>query len=323
MSLIHIARNNTVLGQYTEAEVRAGLSSGAFLTTDLAWRAGKKDWAPLGAWPEFADAPPPVGVVPPALSGDHMIPQPPPVAAVELPPAPAWECSGAAGAAGRYFESVKAILVKPTETFAALPQDGPIARALGFYAVALVATALVCGVSQVMTAKSIPSESIAELQKTLPQWAGLLRQAQESSGLAIFAASTLLVLAGTILYRAIYWPLLHYCLKICGAGDAPLSRTVRPLAYVEGAVGIAGLPFALGGLIPVVGPMFGLGGLVLLVYSLVLSVIALMKVRRCGAGSAIGAYLLTLVFGCCLYALFSFVLVFTIMSAVGMPKPHP
>ena len=40
MSLIHIARNNAVLGQYAEDAVRDGLANGTFLLSDLAWKEG-------------------------------------------------------------------------------------------------------------------------------------------------------------------------------------------------------------------------------------------------------------------------------------------
>ncbi len=55
-SPIHVARKTVQLGVFTPAEVVAGLASGRFLPTDLAWTNGLAAWKPLGEWPEFAAA---------------------------------------------------------------------------------------------------------------------------------------------------------------------------------------------------------------------------------------------------------------------------
>ena len=50
---IHVARNSTQLGVFAPEEIVAGLSSGRFLASDLAWRDGMPAWTPLGDWAEF------------------------------------------------------------------------------------------------------------------------------------------------------------------------------------------------------------------------------------------------------------------------------
>lgn len=55
---IHLARDGSALGIFTADEVRAGLQSGRFLSSDLAWREGMPNWVALAAWPEFAGAAP-------------------------------------------------------------------------------------------------------------------------------------------------------------------------------------------------------------------------------------------------------------------------
>ena len=57
VSMIHIARNNQHLGQFSEEEVRQKLSAGEFLPTDLAWRAGMAGWEPLGNVLQTGSAP--------------------------------------------------------------------------------------------------------------------------------------------------------------------------------------------------------------------------------------------------------------------------
>lgn len=54
---IHLARDGSALGIFTESEVREGLASGRFVLSDLAWREGASAWTPLSTWPEFATAP--------------------------------------------------------------------------------------------------------------------------------------------------------------------------------------------------------------------------------------------------------------------------
>ena len=53
---IHVARNSAQLGVFAPEEIIAGLQSGRFLASDLAWRDGMPAWTPLGDWPEFRGA---------------------------------------------------------------------------------------------------------------------------------------------------------------------------------------------------------------------------------------------------------------------------
>jgi len=53
---IHIARDSAQLGVFAPEEIIAGLRSGRFLASDLAWRDGMPAWTPLGDWSEFRGA---------------------------------------------------------------------------------------------------------------------------------------------------------------------------------------------------------------------------------------------------------------------------
>jgi hypothetical protein len=53
---IHVARNSAQLGVFAPEEIQAGLQSGRFLASDLAWRDGMAAWTPLGDWSEFRAA---------------------------------------------------------------------------------------------------------------------------------------------------------------------------------------------------------------------------------------------------------------------------
>ena len=70
---IHVARRAAQLGVFTPEEIVAGLRSGRFLPSDLAWRDGMASWLPLGEWPEFR------GIVAPPSLGAAALPEPTPL----------------------------------------------------------------------------------------------------------------------------------------------------------------------------------------------------------------------------------------------------
>lgn len=43
----HVGRDGQQFGQFTEEQIRQGLESGRFLTSDLTWREGMPQWKPL------------------------------------------------------------------------------------------------------------------------------------------------------------------------------------------------------------------------------------------------------------------------------------
>lgn len=63
---IHLARDGSALGIFSDAEVREGLASGRFRGSDLAWRQGMATWTPLSEWPAFAGLNTPLPAAAPA-----------------------------------------------------------------------------------------------------------------------------------------------------------------------------------------------------------------------------------------------------------------
>ncbi len=113
---IHVARNSAQLGIFSSEDILAGLQSGRFLASDLAWREGMPAWTPLGDWPEFRGfgAPPPHAQ--PAESGEP------------APAMPSWE-SGTSFS--HYVATIKEVALDPVRTFANL-RDGGYARPISF-----------------------------------------------------------------------------------------------------------------------------------------------------------------------------------------------
>ncbi|MFM8904035.1 MAG: GYF domain-containing protein [Verrucomicrobiota bacterium] len=105
---IHIARKGAQLGVFTSEEVRAGLATGRFITTDLAWREGMSEWKALGEWPDFA------GAVPPSSPGF-------PSAAAERQPTPSWERGASFG---NFCATIKEVALDPVRTFDGMGPGG-------------------------------------------------------------------------------------------------------------------------------------------------------------------------------------------------------
>jgi len=96
---IHVARNSAQLGIFAPEEIQAGLQSGRFHASDLAWRDGMAAWTPLGDWSEFRG----VGVPPPS----------PGVRVADAPPASTipWEQGKSLGS---FFATIKMAIMNPS-----------------------------------------------------------------------------------------------------------------------------------------------------------------------------------------------------------------
>ena len=95
---IHIARNSAQLGIFAPEDIIAGLQSGRFLASDLAWRDGMAAWTPLGDWPEFR------------LTGVPASPSSMPAEPMSVSTIP-WEQGKSLGS---FFATLKAAIVNPT-----------------------------------------------------------------------------------------------------------------------------------------------------------------------------------------------------------------
>src|SRR5215470_10477122 len=71
MAMIHVNRGGTSLGVFSEEEVREGLGTGRFVSTDIGWREGMANWQPLSQFPELGAAAP---TAPPAQIATGVIP---------------------------------------------------------------------------------------------------------------------------------------------------------------------------------------------------------------------------------------------------------
>lgn len=291
MSLIHVARNNSVLGQFTEEEIRAGLANGTYLGSDLAWKAGKKDWAPLCSWPEFGKQ----NADRTASGGGEMLPQPPPCESGDAPAMPTWERPEAGGIALRYFASVKEILFRPTATFSAMPAQGGLLRPMSFYMLTQFPTAILMGAA----AWALSGTHVAaEKNPGMEAFGGLDGGALASAYLLFLG-----LLAPVLVF--VWSAIQHAILKLWGVANEDYEATLRVIAYIWGATGLLSLPFSLLSMLPVVGQFFGTITLPIGVYGMVIQIIALMKVHKADGAKVTGAVLSPILLCCCGGAIFA------------------
>ncbi|MDP4893880.1 MAG: DUF4339 domain-containing protein [Opitutales bacterium] len=112
---IHVARHQQQLGVFAAEDIVAGLASGRFLASDLAWREGMAAWTPLGDWAEFRG-----GGVPPPAPGQNKD--------AAVPAMPSWEHGASVG---NFIATIKEVALDPVRTFANL-RDGGFARPISF-----------------------------------------------------------------------------------------------------------------------------------------------------------------------------------------------
>lgn len=91
----HLGRDGSPLGEFPEAEILSGLTTGRFLATDLAWSAGMPDWKPLSEVLPQAASLPAASSNAPSSPADLEVLRPdaapyPKALPTPAPPAPGW-----------------------------------------------------------------------------------------------------------------------------------------------------------------------------------------------------------------------------------------
>ena len=224
---IHIARNSVQLGIFASEDVVAGLSSGRFHATDLAWRDGMQTWMPLGDWPEFRAA---------------GVPSSPGATAADTP-APSivpWEQGKSVGS---FFATIKAVV------------SGPASFASGRFAFGDWLTFCYVGVLLSMPFQLCnalvfgdKNAEIAELLRRLhnpelDKFAEQLSQAEPAPvGLTIFGLLMGMAFA-PLLYA--FFAVLHWLGQRVFRYHVPLERTVSANLLVTSAMLVLMAPLQL------------------------------------------------------------------------------
>jgi hypothetical protein len=263
MPMIHVARDGAKLGEFTLEQIRAGLTTGQFRSTDLAWQSGMAEWRPISELVGATSAPPPA-VTPLSVT-------PAPAAAASGLP---WEHRQQLGLVKAWFDTVSLLITRPSDAFTMMRPDGGMTDPLLF--------GLIGG-----CAGSVVSILFQGLMSSIPGFAGnaeLFRHFGVShlAFLIIYAVlSPLLVAFGLFLGSAI----LHLCLMLVGGANRSFETTFRVVCFSGGAANLFSM-------IPMC------GGFIAAIYQVVLNCIGLSRAHPTTTGKALLAIFLPLIVCC-------------------------
>src|SRR6058998_3151506 len=122
MAMIHVNRGATSLGVFSEEEVREGLRTGRFVSTDIGWREGMANWQPLSQFTELGAGAPgaPPSPVSAAVTSEAAAPR------SGLP----WEHRPERGFFNAFVETLVMVLTKPGEAFTVMKREGGLGEPL-------------------------------------------------------------------------------------------------------------------------------------------------------------------------------------------------
>ena len=265
MAMIHVNRGATSLGVFSEEEVREGLRTGRFVSTDIGWREGMANWQPLSQLPELGGAPPaapPPTQISAGATSEGTV-------RTGLP----WEHRQERGFFNAFVETLVMVLTKPAEAFGVMKREGGLGEPLIY---ALIGGCL-GGIVSVLFSLGLQSAGFfADRHDTFTAMAGM------GAGSAAFIV---LVPLFVIIALFIGSAIIHLCLMIVGGANHSFETTFRVLAFSQGSTG----PLQM---IPVC------GGMIAGVWALVCNCIGLARAHETDTGRAVVAVFLPLIVCC-------------------------
>ena len=268
MANIHIARGQTKLGTFAEEEVQAGLRTGRFTSTDLAWREGMASWLPL-AQMEFStgDIPPSPGGIPPTKAKSYAQG----FAAVGPAGLP-WDRRQELGLFPAFVETLKLVLLNPTTAFSAMKTESGLSEPL-IYAVIGGSVGFIVNF---LFSLLVSSFGFMGNRDAL---AGLLNVGIGAVVLVIFIP--VFITLGIFIGSGI----LHLCLILVGGARRPFETTFRVVCFGAGsAYPLMILPIC--------------GGLISGIWFLVVQCVGLTQAHQTTTGRALIAILLPIIVCC-------------------------
>jgi len=262
--MIHVTRGATSLGAFSEEDVREGLRTGRFLSTDLGWREGMASWQPLSQFEEFREAAPPS---PPLQSGVAPSPQ----LVVPRSGLP-WDERQGKGIVNAFIETLQMVLSRPVVAFTAMKREGGLGEPL-FYAIIGGTIGGVFAITYNFVLRSFAPFGDRHGAFT-HLFAGL-------GWIFLLVLTPLLVVIGMFVASAI----LHVCLMIVGGAKQSFETTFRVICFAEGSASpLLVIPFC--------------GGLISGIWKIVLYCIGLARSHETDTGRAVIAVLLPLIVCC-------------------------
>jgi hypothetical protein len=277
MPTIHVARDGATLGEFTLDQIRAGLETGQFRSSDLGWQSGMPDWRPLS---EFVTAT--------AAPGAIAAPVLPAAAGTGLP----WERRSELGFGRAWFETVSLLITKPSDAFGMMRPEGGFTDPVVFALIGGCAGSIVSLIFQGLF-QSIPGFSS---RNALFDLGGL-----GPWGLILIYAALMpiLLIVGLFVGSGV----LHLCLMLVGGANRSFETTFRVACYTMGSANLFSM-------VPIC------GGVVAMVYQIVLECIGLSRAHQTTTGKALMAILLPLIVCCGVLLIFGFLIGFGASSGL-------
>ena len=267
MATIHVTRGATSLGAFSEEEVREGLQTGRFLSTDLGWREGMASWQVLSQFPEFGAVAPTAAASPPQAGAAQAVAQIP-VPRSGLP----WDQRQTKGLLNAFVETLQMVLIRPAAAFTAMKREGGLGDPL-LYAVIGGTFGAVFAVTYNFVLRSFTPFGDRH---------GALAHLFAGVGwIFLLILTPLFVVIGMFIASAI----LHLCLMIVGGAKQSFETTFRVICFAEGSASpLLVIPFC--------------GGLISGIWKIVLYCIGLARAHETDTGRAVIAVLLPLIICC-------------------------
>jgi hypothetical protein len=266
MAMIHVNRGATSLGVFSEEQIREGLRTGSFASSDIGWREGMANWQPLSQFAEFAGV---ASDAPPLQTGTTVPAEAAGAPRSGLP----WEHRQDRGFFNAFVETLMLVLTKPGEAFLMMRREGGLGEPLIY---ALIGGCVGALVSFLFSLGLHSIGLFSDRQNALVTMAGM-----GIGSVAFIILLPLLVIIGLFVGSAI----VHLCLMIVGGANQPFETTFRVLAFSQGSTG----PLQM---IPIC------GGLISGVWALVCNCIGLARAHDTDTGRAVLAIFLPLIVCC-------------------------
>jgi hypothetical protein len=280
MATIHVNRGATSLGAFPEEQVREGLRSGRFLSTDLGWKEGMQNWQPLSQFAEFAAD---IGATPAGAPPPPQSPTPttlaPAAGSTSTPRSGLpWERRETLGFVSAFTQTVAMILTRPTEAFAVMRTEGGFGDPLLFGVIGGSIGAIVW----ILVSAALHSLGFAAALSQQNSVQSLLGASVSGIMLIVRIILTpLLIALGLFIWSA----LVHLFLMMLGGANKTFETSFRALSFAYGATSL----FAI---IPCC------GGFIALVWGLIADCIGLSRSHETDTGRAVMAVLLPLLICC-------------------------
>jgi len=271
MATFHINRGGTSLGTFSQEDVRAGLSAGRFLGTDLGWREGMATWLPLAQCPEFAQQTTPDGAPTPPLqaAGATISPATTITPRSGLP----WDDRQRRGILRAFFDTMIMVLTRPAEAFTAMKREGGFGDPLIY---AIIGSSVGYVVYLLYNVLLSSAHLLGSHENPVMHAMG------GGIGSLFFIICVPVVVA---IVAFIVSGILHLCLMLVGGAKQPFETTFRVVCFANGSAD----PILI---IPICGGL--IGG----IWKIVLCCIGLARGHETDTGRAVLAVALTLIVCC-------------------------